>query len=75
MVDNRFSVNISAGLTIARVMLLDAKILHLDESTSDVDSLTELDIQSSMQKLMKHKTTFVIAHRNADRIINLYKKY
>ncbi len=75
---NESSVNISAGqkqlITIARVMLLDAKILLLDEAASNVDSLTELDIQNSMKKLMQNKTTFVIAHRlstvrNADRII------
>ena len=72
------SVNISQGqkqlITIARAMLLDAKILILDEATSNVDTLTELNVQNSMKELMKNKTTFVIAHRlstikNADIIL------
>ena len=76
------SVNISQGqkqlLTIARAMLLDAKILILDEATSNVDTLTEVTVQQSMMKLMRNKTTFVIAHRlstikNADLIL-LFEK-
>ncbi|MFI3209627.1 MAG: ABC transporter ATP-binding protein [Peptostreptococcaceae bacterium] len=72
------TVNISQGqkqlITIARAMLLDAKILILDEATSNVDTLTELSIQNSMKTLMKDKTSFVIAHRlstvrNADIIL------
>lgn len=71
-------INISKGqkqlLTIARAMLLDRKMLILDEATSNVDTKTEKDIQNSMLKLMKNKTTFVIAHRlstiqNADLIL------
>ncbi len=60
-------VNISKGqkqlLTIARAMLLDAKILILDEATSNVDTRTEIQIQKAMRTLMKGKTCFVIAHR------------
>ena len=60
-------INISQGqkqlLTIARAMLLDSKMLILDEATSNVDTRTEREIQSAMTSLMKGKTCFVIAHR------------
>jgi len=60
-------VNISKGqkqlLTIARAMISDAPILILDEATSNVDSMTEMRIQSAMNKLMTNRTSFVIAHR------------
>ncbi len=70
--------NVSKGqkqlLTIARAMLLDAKMLILDEATSNVDTRTEVQIQQAMRNLMKDKTCFVIAHRlstirNADHIL------
>ena len=70
--------NISKGqkqlLTIARAMLIDSKMLILDEATSNVDSKTERDISEAMVRLMKNKTCFVIAHRlstvrEADNII------
>ena len=44
-------------------MLLDAKMLILDEATSNVDTRTEQQIQAAMRTLMKDKTCFVIAHR------------
>ena len=50
-------------LTIARAMLLDARMLILDEATSNVDTRTELRIQEAMRTLMAGKTCFVIAHR------------
>ncbi len=50
-------------LTIARAMLLDARILILDEATSNVDTQTERLIQAAMLELMHGKTCFVIAHR------------
>ncbi len=60
-------VNISKGqkqlITIARAMLLDAKMLILDEATSNVDTRTEQRIQAAMERLMAGKTCFVIAHR------------
>ena len=71
-------VNLSKGqkqlLTIARAMLSEAKMLILDEATSNVDTRTELRIREAMLKLMQGKTCFVIAHRlstiqNADNII------
>lgn len=70
--------NISKGqkqlLTIARAMLYNAKMLILDEATSNVDTSTERKIQKAMRELMKDKTCFVIAHRlstiqNADLIL------
>ncbi len=73
--------NISKGqkqlLTIARAMLYDAKMLILDEATSNVDTKTERKIQKAMRELMKDKTCFVIAHRlstiqNADEILVLH---
>ena len=60
-------INISKGqkqlLTIARAMLLDCKMLILDEATSNVDTRTEQQIQAAMRTLMRDKTCFVIAHR------------
>ena len=59
--------NISKGqkqlLTIARAMLYDARMLILDEATSNVDTSTEREIQAAMRRLMRGKTCFVIAHR------------
>lgn len=59
--------NISSGqkqlLTIARAILADKPILILDEATSNVDTRTEMLIQSAMDHLMEGKTSFVIAHR------------
>lgn len=64
---NEEGMNISKGqkqlLTIARAMLLDAKMLILDEATSNVDTRTEIQIQKAMRNLMTGKTCFVIAHR------------
>lgn len=71
-------VNLSKGqkqlLTISRAMLSNAKILILDEATSNVDTRTEILIRDAMDKLMQGKTCFIIAHRlttikNADLIL------
>ncbi len=71
-------VNISKGqkqlITIARAFLSGAPLLILDEATSNVDSRTEIQIQTAMTDLMKDKTCFIIAHRlstiqNADTIL------
>jgi len=71
-------INISKGqrqlLTIARAILMDSKMLILDEATSNVDTQTERRIQGAMLQLMKGRTCFVIAHRlstiqNADLIL------
>ncbi len=50
-------------LAIARTLLLDPRILILDDSTSSVDTQTEYQIQQSMAKVMEGRTTFVIAQR------------
>ena len=59
--------NLSQGqrqlLNIARATLSKAPILVLDEATSSVDTRTERHIEHGMDRLMKNRTTFVIAHR------------
>ncbi len=72
--------NLSQGqrqlLNIARAAVSRAPILILDEATSSVDTRTEKHIEHGMDRLMKNRTTFVIAHRlstvrNADAIMVL----
>ncbi len=72
--------NLSQGqrqlLNIARAAISKAPILVLDEATSSVDTRTERHIEHGMDRLMKNRTTFVIAHRlstvrNADAIMVL----
>ncbi len=72
--------NLSQGqrqlLNIARAALSKAPILVLDEATSSVDTRTEQHIEHGMDRLMKDRTTFVIAHRlstvrNSDAIMVL----
>ncbi len=59
--------NLSAGqkqlLTIVRVMLANRPMLILDEATSNVDIVTEMQISKTFREIMKGKTTFIIAHR------------
>lgn len=59
--------NLSQGqrqlLNIARAAISNAPILVLDEATSSVDTRTERHIEHGMDRLMKNRTTFVIAHR------------
>lgn len=70
--------NISRGqsqlITIARAFVSNPDILILDEATSNVDSRTEMLIQKAMRRLLKGRTSFVVAHRlstiyDADNII------
>lgn len=50
-------------LCIARVMLCEPPMLILDEATSSIDTRTELRVQDAFKKLMKGRTTFIVAHR------------
>jgi ATP-binding cassette subfamily B multidrug efflux pump len=72
--------NISLGqrqlLSFARALVIDPKILILDEATANIDSFTELEIQRALKVLMTGRTCLVIAHRlatvrDADEIIVL----
>ena len=78
MMLNEDADNISHGqkqlLTIARTILSNKQILILDEATSSVDTRTEKLIQRAMDRLMKNRTSFIIAHRlstvsDADKIL------
>jgi ATP-binding cassette subfamily B protein len=65
-------------IAIARALLMDPRILILDDSTSSVDLKTEAHIQAALERLMENRTSFVIAQRistvqNADVIIVLDK--
>ncbi len=59
--------NLSQGqkqlLCIARAMLTNPAILILDEATSSIDTLTEIRVQKAFAKMMKGRTSFVVAHR------------
>lgn len=67
MILTKGAENISQGerqlLTIARAIASDPETMILDESTSNVDTHTEVLIQKAMAELMKGRTSFVIAHR------------
>jgi ABC-type multidrug transport system fused ATPase/permease subunit len=63
-------------ICVAAALLKNAPMLFLDEATNSLDSVSEAKVQAAIERLMRHRTTFVIAHRfstlrNADRIIVL----
>jgi ATP-binding cassette subfamily B protein len=63
-------------ISIARALLIDPRILILDEATASVDSETEKEIQKALENLVKGRTTIAIAHRlstlnRADRLVVL----
>ncbi len=71
-------VTLSGGqkqrVAIARTLLINPRILILDDSTSSVDMETEVEIRAALDRLMTNRTTFIIAHRiqsimNADLIL------
>lgn len=71
---NRLSGGEKQRISIARAILVNPKILILDEATASVDTKTERMIQNAMDNLVKGRTTIAIAHRlstlsNADRIV------
>ena len=75
-------VTLSGGqkqrVAIARALLMDPSILILDDATASVDADTERNIQDALERLMRGRTTFVIAHRlntlrRADQILVMEK--
>lgn len=73
---NRLSVGERQRITIARALIKNPSIIVLDEATASLDAESEALVQEAIERMMKGRTTFVIAHRlatvvNADRIIVL----
>ena len=63
-------------ISIARALLIDPRILILDEATSSVDTTTEIEIQQALENLIRGRTTIAVAHRlstlrRADRLVVL----
>ena len=75
---NKISGGEKQRITIARAILKDPELLILDEATSALDSEAELKVQQALDKLMKNRTSLVIAHKistikKADNILILDK--
>jgi ATP-binding cassette subfamily B protein len=72
----RLSVGQRQLLSLARALLANPRILIMDEATSSIDAYTELIIQQAMEKVLRDRTSIIIAHRlstvrNSDKIIVL----
>ncbi len=72
----RLSMGQRQLVSLARALIADPRILILDEATSSIDAYTELIIQRALERVLRDRTSIVIAHRlstvrNADRIIVL----
>jgi len=72
----RLSVGQRQLLALARALLANPRILIMDEATSSIDAYTELIIQQAMEKVLRDRTSIIIAHRlstvrNSDKIIVL----
>lgn len=74
--------NLSGGqrqrISIARAVIRDPRVIILDEATSALDTISEREIQDALDRLIKDRTTFIVAHRlstvrGADRIVVLDK--
>lgn len=72
-----FSAGQRQLLSFARTLAVQPSMLILDEATASIDTETELLIQNAMEKLMKDRTTLIVAHRlstiqNCDRIFVMH---
>lgn len=71
---NQLSMGQKQLISIARVMLKNPPMLILDEATSSIDTLTQVQVQNAFEQIMQGRTSLIVAHRlstikNADQII------